>query len=1170
MNNRYILTSLILLSLIFANAQPVGCNLQAIRTAFINAGYTELTGVQGQSCSLYFINPTSQDANVAEVAAQQLGGHLVVFNDAAENQAVVAALNAAGVISANSAVWLGYTDAASEGTWVTLDGTPITYLNWSSGEPNNNGQGSSCCNFPDLLGGCQTSEAWRCQYGEDCVQIYGGGNWNDLPCDRQSVSVIEVNLCPQITTTVPALPVCSGYHTQASATTILGSQPYTYSWSELPGGATVGNSSILDITPSATTSYQVQVTDRYSCQATATAVVTTQVCTGPPGCDLFALRAAFSAAGYNELNGVQGQQCSLYFINPTSQDANAAEVAARNLGAHLVVFNDAAENAAVVAALNASGIISGNQAVWVGYTDQANEGTWVTLDGTPMSYLNWAPGEPNNNGQNSSCCSFPDWLGGCQSSEAYRCANGEDCPQIYSSGQWNDYPCNTQSVSVIEVNLCPDMTIPNDTSICGGSTLSFSASTLLGSAPYVYTWNPGNSNANPFIVNPTVNTAYNVVVTDRWGCVEVDNINVTILGGGAQSFIILPDTICENNPTTITYTGSSPTTANYTWNFNGGNILSGSGQGPYTVSWVGSGTKNITLDVVDGGCVSPQVSAPLTINAAPVANAGADVTVCSGGTVQIGAAPVSGFTYQWQPATNLSVANISNPDFSTTNATVAPVTTQYVLVGINSGCIASDTMNVTVNPPAATTISASGTIPVCAGGSITLSSDSAYVSYLWSDNTTGNSVTVSSPASLFMTGIDAAGCQFISNSINVTYSPPAPTTISASGPTTFCAGGNVDVLSDSTYTSYLWSDNSTGNFVNVTQSGTFSLTGVDANGCQYASNTLSVTVNPNPVLALVNSNDESCFGAGDASITVTANSGTPNYNYVWNTVPPQASATATSLSAGSYDVIVLDANLCGDTSSYSVQTPTQVVLSIDNVTDVSCFGLSDGSVTVSATGGTSPYTYNWDNGTGGANVQNLIANTYTVTVSDANSCTATDSAIVTEPAEIIVTNLEFDSIQFGNEIILNLNVTPVGNQYTYQWNPGTYLSCSDCVNPTFSAIRSMEYQVTVTDASGCSVTGTVNVNVFADKPVFIPNVFTPDGNGQNDIFSVYSIGSVYFKLSIFNRWGEKVFESNNTTDGWDGTYQGKSSYPGVYSYVVMVTFLDGESRKYIGTVTLLR
>lgn len=1172
MQKRILPFVLILTTLFFTAAaqQPLGCNIQAIRTAFTNAGYTELTGVQGQSCSMYFINPASQDANLSEADAQQLGAHLVVFNDAAENAAVVAALNSSGVIANVGAVWVGYTDVTTEGTWVTLDGTPMSYLNWASGEPNNNGEGSSCCGIPDWLGGCQSSEAWRCQYGEDCAQIYASGEWNDLPCNRSSVSVIEVNLCPQISTTVPANPVCANYQTHASATTILGSAPYTYVWNELPGGNQIATTSAINITPSGTTSYQVKATDRYGCYSLDTAVVLAQVCTGPPGCDLIALRSAFSAAGYTELNGVVGQPCSLYFINYQSQDANQSEADARQLGAHLVVFNDAAENTAVVNALNSSGVIGAVSAVWVGYSDAASEGNWVTLDGTPMSYLNWAAGEPNNNGQGASCCSFPDWLGGCSSSESFRCANGEDCAQIYSGGTWNDLPCNRNSASVIEVNLCPTLTTNNDTTMCGGNPLNLSATTLLGSTPYTYAWNPGNGTTNPFQVNPVVNTLYTVTVTDRWGCFDDDTINVTINGGGVQSYTIYPNPVCINRPTMVTYTGTGAPGANYTWGFNGGTVTNGaSGQGPYEVVWNAGGTKTVTLDVNDNGCISPQVSQQVTINNNPVADAGPDVTVCSGGTVQIGTTATNGYTYDWFPSANLSNDSISNPTFSGQNLTANPVTVSYAVAVTQFACYNTDTVNITILPPQPTTIDTQGTIPVCNGGSVVLTTDSPYVAFLWSDNTTGSSVTVTAPGSYYVGVVAANGCQYLSNTVNVVFNPPSASSISAQGPISFCDGGSVTLISDSVFNSYLWSDNSTGSSITVSQSGNYSMNGIAASGCQFASNVITVTNNPNPTLTLVNSADESCFAAGDGSITISASS-TPAYNYAWGTTPPQFTATASNLSAGTYPVTVIDANQCSATGSYSINTPAALTLAINNVVDATCYQFTDGSVTLNVAGGTTPYNYAWSNGSNGSSLQAVGAGTYNITVADANNCTATDVATVTEPAQITFASLVFDTVKFGTEIQLNLNVQPSGGSYTYQWNPGNYLSCIDCASPTFSAVRSMQYEITVTDAGGCSVTGTVAVNVRGDKPFFIPNVFTPNNDNQNDYFNVYATGTVYFHLTIFNRWGEKVFDSGNINEGWDGKYQGKDSYAGVYTYVVQINFLDSETRKYSGSFTLLR
>lgn len=1165
---KVLLVGLLFIGTYLLNAQPYGCNLQNIRNAFTAAGYTELTGVVGQPCSLYFINPTSQDANLSEAAAQQLGAHLVVFNDAAENTAVVNALNAAGTISSVAAVWVGYTDQVTEGTWTTLDGTPMTYLNWASGEPNNNGQGSSCCGIPDWLGGCQTSEAWRCQYGEDCAQIYSSGQWNDLPCNRSSVSVIEVNLCPDITTTVPPTPVCANYQTHASATAILGSQPYTWAWNELPSNTQIATTSAINVTPTGTTSYQVQVTDRWGCYALDTATITAQVCTGPPGCDLIALRQAFAAQGYTELNGVVGQPCSLYFINPQSQDANQSELDARQLGAHLVVFNDAAENTAVVNALNSTGVIASVGAVWVGYTDQAVEGTWTTLDGTPMTYLNWASGEPNNNGQGASCCSFPDWLGGCSSSQAFRCQYGEDCAQIYSAGTWNDLPCNTNSVSVIEVNLCPQITTNNDTVMCGGNPLNLSASTLLGSTPYVYSWNPGNYSTNPVTVNPVVSTLYTVTVTDRWGCFDDDTVNVTINGGGVQSYTIYPNPVCINRTTTVTYTGTGAPSATYTWGFDGGTVVSGSGQGPYEVMWTTGGTKNVTLDVNDNGCISPQVTQQVTINNNPVADAGPDVTVCSGGIVQLGTAPTAGYTYQWFPGANLNNDTISAPIFSANNLTASPVTVPIAVAVTQFACYNTDTVLVTVNPPAPTGITPSGPIPVCNGGSVTLNPDSVYVTYIWSDSSTNNSLTVTQPGTYFMAAIAANGCQYISAPLNVTFNPPASSSISASGPVDFCQGGSVTLTSDSVYNSYLWSTSSTANNITVSSTGAYSMSGIDASGCNYASNVINVTVNPLPVLAMANSTNVSCFGLSDGTITAAASTGTPNYNYVWATNPPQFTATATGLAAGNYTVVVADAKNCGDTATYSITEPQQLVMN-GAVTDVSCFYAVDGGVTLTLNGGVTPYSYSWSNGSSSANLQNVAGGNYDVTVSDANSCSVTSTFAVNGPAPITVQSLEFDSIKFGTEISLNLDVQPAGT-YTYQWNPGNYLSCTDCASPSFYATRSMDYNVTVTDANGCSITAAVSVNVLAEKPVFIPNAFTPNGDGANDLWSVYATGTAYYNMQVFNRWGEMVYQSFNINAGWDGKYKGKEADPGVYVYVLQLTFLDSETKKYTGSFTLLK
>lgn len=1079
-------TAQVLVSLSNCTPTPQGCDITGIRNALTGAGYIELN-VPSQPCSMYFIYPQQGSSSAAQAAAQQFGANTVSFQTAQENADVLAALYNTAYTPANYSIWIGLSDAAQEGTFVWLDGAPVAYTNWAPNEPNN--QTPNCCTVP--IFGCQSDPI--CSTGEDCVQMYGGGTWNDLDCaSTNAISVIEVSLCPQITATNDTL-VCENSSLILSASTILGSTPYTYAWT--PGNLT-GNS--VTVTPSAPTTYTVRSTDRWGCYQDETINVATQQCSGPVStCDILAIRNAFTAAGYTELQGVVGQDCSMYFINNSSQSSITAQQAAQQLGANLVVFNDAAENTAVVAALNANGIISSVDAVWIGYTDVAQEGTYLTLDGTPLIFSNWASGEPNNNGQGASCCSVPSWLGGC--SGTLQCSQGEDCVQIYTSGQWNDLPCDRQSKSVIEVNLCPVITTSPDATICTGQSTTLTASTLLGSTPYNYTWTSGGATSSSTSVAPTSTTLYTVSVTDRWNCQDTASVTVTINGGTAQTFTIAPTPICDGTPGTVTYTGSSPAGATYTWNFDGATVVSGSGQGPYTLTWSSVGTKNITLDVVDNGCTSPQTTQSVNIGNTPVADAGADVTICSGGTIQIGGTATNpNHIYQWFPSTNLSSDVILNPNFSLTNTTSTPIVLQYVLGVLENGCADTDTMTVTVNPP-------------------------------------------------------------------------APTTISASSPLSFCDGGSVDLIADSVFASYVWSNQTLSNTLNVTQSGSFFMAGVAADGCQFVSNTLIVTVHQNPTLSLVNATNESCFGFGDGDITITANGGTPTYNYAWGTTPPQNAVTATTLSAGSYPVTATDANQCTVSATYSITSPAEVAINLDSLTNASCFEFTDGQITISSTGGVAPVSFSWSNGVTTRFNNTLSAGNYSITVSDANNCTSSASYVVTEPAEIIIPLLGFDSIPFNTETQINLNVQPSSGTYTYAWAPPNYLSCTNCGNPTFSAIQTINYFVTVTDAFNCTATANISMNVLADKQVFFPNAFTPNNNDfVNDVFGVFTNGLKYYSLEVYNRIGEKVFLSYNETRGWDGTYKGEPSPPGVYTYVAVLTFLDGENRKYKGTVTLLR
>jgi gliding motility-associated-like protein len=230
-------------------------------------------------------------------------------------------------------------------------------------------------------------------------------------------------------------------------------------------------------------------------------------CTDPSlyDCDIDAIRQAFIAAGCVEMPGCSSD-CSIYFLNPTALTGADAQAFAQTLGANLVSLQSQSENDCVLTGLNNLNFGT-NEVVWIGFSDDISEGSFVWYDQSPIVYTNWAVGEPNQSGD-------------------------EDCVQIYpggaNPGTWNDLSCSSSnSMSIIEVNLCPLINAGADQVICIEETANLMASnTLFGSSPYSYTWNNGiNVQANP--VSPLFETEYIVTTVDRYGCTNSDSVVVS-------------------------------------------------------------------------------------------------------------------------------------------------------------------------------------------------------------------------------------------------------------------------------------------------------------------------------------------------------------------------------------------------------------------------------------------------------------------------------------------------------------------------------------------------------------------------------------------------------------------------------------------------------------------
>ena len=217
--------------------------------------------------------------------------------------------------------------------------------------------------------------------------------------------------------------------------------------------------------------------------------------------------------------------------------------------------------------------------------------------------------------------------------------------------------------------------------------------------------------------------------------------------------------------------------------------------------------------------------------------------------------------------------------------------------------------------------------------------------------------------------------------------------------------------------------------------------------------------------------------------------------------------------------------------------------------------------------------YQWSDGAAAANLTRLTPGTYLVTVTDANNCTADTSFTLTYTFDFTVQASPGTSIKLGDSASLIYTLT--GNAGTFEnvWNPSTTLSCATCVNTAAFPVYTTLYQILVTDSAGCTASDTVTINVIPQYQVFIPNAFTPNGTGNNDFFEIFGKKETwkFVRIQLYDRIGERVFDSTDPDFKWDGSFKGKGLPPGVYVYELRIVFTDNHTDQlFKGCVTLLR
>jgi gliding motility-associated-like protein len=466
----------------------------------------------------------------------------------------------------------------------------------------------------------------------------------------------------------------------------------------------------------------------------------------------------------------------------------------------------------------------------------------------------------------------------------------------------------------------------------------------------------------------------------------------------------------------------------------------------------------------------------ITVNPLPVATitASGPTTFCQGGNVILTAGPTTGVTYLWSNG------------LTTPTITVTATGNYSVVVTTAAGCSAIATaVPVTVNALPLAAISSLGSTTFCQGGSVILLATPG-TSYLWSgNNATTQTNTISTTGSYTVTVTNAAGCTATSAPVTVIVNPLPIATISASGPTTFCQGGNVILTAGpATGVTYLWSNGLTTPTITATTSGNYSVVVTTAAGCSATATAVPVTVNALPLAAISNVGPTTFCQGG--SVTLLA---TPGTSYLWsgNNATTQSNTVSTS---GNYTVTVMNAAGCTATSS-----PVTVIVNPLPIATISASGpttFCQGSNVILTAGPATGVTYLWSNGLTTPTITATTSGNYSVVVTTAAGCSATATAVpVTVNALPLAAISSLGSTTFCQGGSVTLLATP-GTSYLWSGNNAT--TQSNTVS------TSGNYTVTVMNAAGCTATSApvaVTVNALPAVPVVVasgPTAICPSGS----------------------------------------------------------------------------
>jgi gliding motility-associated-like protein len=625
---------------------------------------------------------------------------------------------------------------------------------------------------------------------------------------------------------------------------------------------------------------------------------------------------------------------------------------------------------------------------------------------------------------------------------------------------------------------------------------------------------------------------------------------------------------------TTTNTLCAPPGFTYSWTGPGV-----AGQTSQCVNTNSNGTYSVTLGIAGTTCsFSPVLYS--TFNSAPNPTVTASLTqpICAlpAGTASITVNGGTGpYTYSWTPAAPSASVNSNLP----------PGTSYTVSAEDDNGCIGTTTFSVDPYPPApAYTLNVSPSYSLsCSSPSttITFAPTNTSTANQWqgpSGTITGTNVVVTAPGVYTYTTINTVSTCSLTGSINITsdVNLPSATYSTSCNTNTFA----LTATPASSSLTAVWIEPTSpptllGNPASSTATGVFTLTVTDpSNGC-IQTYTTSTSL---PSIGIVSSPTTNLLTCITTTVNANASSDVGNV-IVWNNGTSTVTTNPLPISAdGTYTAIATNSLGCTSQSVVTVTTNTFVNVSLNSAGIIPC---NTGSVNINATSaGAGTYTYSWQPSSPtftGSVFTGTTAGTYSVIATNAvNGCTA--SATSTLVFDNI--NASFDAsvytglmplpVTFTNTSVFGTN--PVGTNYSWSFGDGNSLNSNDTiVNHLYNT--SGNFPVILTATNGfCRDTAMRYIKVDIISLFEVPNVFTPNGDGKNDVFTFNAINMGEITITIFDRWGLKMFEATDTGNiRWDGKNKsGKTVTDGTYFYILTATGLDGVKYDKQGTINVFQ